>query len=76
MKTAPVDLSKLSGAVNNKVEKKNVYDKSIAKVNAIDSSGFVLKTKNMIQINQVLKIKSMTQSKKYLLLKYLIKNRL
>ena len=76
LKTAPVDLSKLSGAVNNKVEKKNVYDKSIAKVNAIDSSGFVLKTKNMIQINQVLKIKSMTQSKKYLLLKYLIKNRL
>ena len=76
LKTAPVDLSKLSGAVNNKVEKKNVYDKSITKVNAIDSSGFVLKTKNMIQINQVLKIKSMTQSKKYLLLKYLIKNRL
>ena len=75
LKNAPVDLSKLSGAVNNKVEK-NVYDKSIAKVSAIDTSGFVLKTKNMIQINQVLKIKSMTQSKKYLLLKYLIKNRL
>ena len=75
LKNAPVDLSKLSGAVNNKVEK-NVYDKSIAKVSAIDTSGFVLKIKNMIQINQVLKIKSMTQSKKYLLLKYLIKNRL
>ena len=43
--------------------KKNVYDKLIAKVSAIDTSGFVLKTKNMIQINQVLKIKSMTQSK-------------
>ena len=75
LKNAPVDLSKLNGAVNNKVEK-NVYDKSIAKVSAIDTSGFVLKTKNMIQINQVLKIKSMMQSKKYLLLKYLIKNRL
>ena len=75
LKNAPVDLSKLNGAVNNKVEK-NVYDKSIAKVSAIDTSGFVLKIKNMIQINQVLKIKSMTQSKKYLLLKYLIKNRL
>ena len=36
----PVDLSKLSDVV-----KKNVYDKLVAKVNDIDTSEFVLKTK-------------------------------
>ena len=56
--------------------KKNVYDKSIAKVSAIDTSGFVLKTKNMIQINQVLKIKSMTQSKKIPVTKILNKKQI
>ena len=30
--------------MNNEVVKKTVYDKLIAKVNAIDTSGFVLKT--------------------------------
>ena len=40
----PVDLSKLSDAVKNYV-KKSVYDKLVAKVNSIDNSDFVLKTK-------------------------------
>ena len=40
-----VDLSKLSDAVKNDVVKKAVYDKLVAKVNNIDTSTFVLKTK-------------------------------
>ena len=39
----PVDLSKLSNVVKN--VKKTVYDKLVAKVNNIDTSRFVLKTK-------------------------------
>ena len=42
---APVDLSKLNDAVKNDVVKKAVYDKLVAKVNNINTSGFVLKTK-------------------------------
>ena len=45
LKAASVDLSKLSNVVNNEVVKKTVYDKLVSKVNAIDTSGFVLKTK-------------------------------
>ena len=41
----PVDLSKLSDVVKNDVVKKNLYDKLVAKVDNIDTSGFVLKTK-------------------------------
>ena len=41
----PTDLSKLSNVVKNDVVKKTVYDKLVAKVNAIDTSDFVLKTK-------------------------------
>ena len=41
----PTDLSKLSNVVKNDVVKKDVYDKLVAKVNSIDTSGFVLKTK-------------------------------
>ena len=41
----PVDLSKLSDAVKNNAVKKDVYDKLVAKVNNIDTSGFVLKSK-------------------------------
>ena len=40
-----VDLSKLSDVVRNSVVKEIVYDKLVAKVNNIDTSGFVLKTK-------------------------------
>ena len=41
----PVDLSKLSDVVKNDVAKKTVYDKLVAKVDNIDTSDFVLKTK-------------------------------
>ena len=41
----PVNLSKLSDVVKNDVVKKAVYDKLGAKVNNIDTSDFVLKTK-------------------------------
>ena len=45
LKTIPVNLSKLSNVVKNEVVKKNTYDKLVAKVNKIDASGFLLKTK-------------------------------
>ena len=41
----PVDVSKLSDIVNNDVVKKDVYDKLVTKVNNINTSGFLLKTK-------------------------------
>ena len=41
----PVDLRKLSDVVKNYVVKKTVYDKLVAKVNNIDTSDFVIKTK-------------------------------
>ena len=39
-----VDLSKLSDVVKNDVVKKDVYNKLVAKVDNINTSGFVLKT--------------------------------
>ena len=45
LKAVPTDLSKLSHIVDNDVVKKTVYVKLVAKVNNIDTSGFVLKTK-------------------------------
>ena len=44
----PVDLSKLSDVVKNGVVKKTVFDELVAKVNNIDTSDFVLKTKYQI----------------------------
>ena len=41
----PLDLSKLSDTVENDVVKKTVYHKLVVKVNNIDTSDFVLKTK-------------------------------
>ena len=41
----PADLSKLSDVVKNHVVKKPVHDKLVAKINAIDTSDFVLKIK-------------------------------
>ena len=38
-------MSKLSNVVKNDVIKKTLYDKLVAKVNSIDTSRFVLKTK-------------------------------
>ena len=45
-KLTPVlnNLAKLSNVVKNNVAKKTVYDKLVAKVNNIDTTGFVLKT--------------------------------
>ena len=40
-----VDLSKLRDVVKDDVVKKAVYDKLVAKLNNIDTSDFVLKTK-------------------------------
>ena len=45
LKTVLVDLSKVSNVVKNDVVKKTVYDKLVAKVNNIHTSGFVLKIK-------------------------------
>ena len=45
LKTIPVDLSKLSNVVKNEVFKKTEYNKLVNKVNNIDTSGFLLKTK-------------------------------
>ena len=42
---APIDVTKLTDVVKNDVVKKTVYDKLVAKVNCIDTSGFVLKTR-------------------------------
>ena len=41
----PADLSKLSNLVKNGAVKKTVHDKLVAKVDIIDTSDFVLKTK-------------------------------
>ena len=43
--SGPTDLSKLSSAVINDVVKKADYNKLVTKVDNIDTSGFVLKTK-------------------------------
>ena len=42
----PVDLNKLSDVVKNDVVRKPAYDKVVAKVSSIDTSGFVLETKH------------------------------
>ena len=41
----PDDLAKLSNVVKSGVVKKTVYDKLVAKVNYIDTTGFVKKNK-------------------------------
>ena len=41
----PADLSKLSDLVKNNVVQKTVYDQLVVKVNRIDTSDFVSKTK-------------------------------
>ena len=71
----PVDLSKLSDVVKNDVVKKTVYNKLVAKVNNIDISRFVLKTKYETDKSDLEKILVM-QAKKFLILVDLLKNRL
>ena len=51
----PVDLSKLSDVVKNDVVKKAVYDKLAAKVNNIDTSALILKTKYQTDKNRIRK---------------------
>ena len=41
----PTDLSKVSDVVKNDVVKKDIYNKLASKVDNIDTSGFILKTK-------------------------------
>ena len=45
LETVPLDLSNLSNIVNNDVVKKTVFDKLVIKIDNIDTSRFVLKTK-------------------------------
>ena len=45
LKKVPVDLSKLSNVVKSEVIKKTEYNKLVNKVNNIDTSGSLLKTK-------------------------------
>ena len=45
LKPVPVDLSKISDVVKNDVVKRDVCNKLVTKVDNIDTSGFVLKTK-------------------------------
>ena len=45
LKPFPTDLSKLSNVVKNDVVKKANYNKLVTKVDNIDTSGFVLKTR-------------------------------
>ena len=84
LKIVPVFLSKLSNVVNNEVIKKTVYDKLVAKVDGIDTSGFVLKTKydtdksdfekkipdtsGLVKKNQIIMLKLLKQKIKYLVL--------
>ena len=75
LKTVPGDLSKLSNVVNNDVSKKTVYDKLAAKLNNIDTSGFVLKTKYTADKSD-LKKKIRDADKNCLILVDLLKNRL
>ena len=59
--------------MNNDVVKKTVYDKLVTKVNTINSSKFVLKTQYDTDKLDLEK-KSMTLTKKYLVLVVLLKN--
>ena len=62
-------MSKLSDVVNNDVVKKAVYDKSVAKVDNIDTSDFVLKTKyntDKIELeNKILDIRGLVKKTDY-----------
>ena len=67
LKSVSVDLSKLSNVENNNVVKNTVYDKLVAKVNDIDNSGFVLKTKYNRAKSDLEKKKKFMQTKKFLM---------
>ena len=75
LRTVSVDLSKLSNVVNNDVVKKIVCNKLVTKVCSIDIGRFALKL-SMTRINQVQKTKSVTLTRKYLMLVGLLKKRI
>ena len=66
-KLAPalVNLSKLSDIVKNDVVKKTVYGKLVEKVNKIDTSGFVSKTKYSEFEKEILDISSLVKKTSY-----------
>ena len=45
MKTVPNDLAKLSNVIKNDVVKKTEYNKLVTKVNGVDTTNFVSRTK-------------------------------
>ena len=57
--SVPVDLSKLSDAVKTDAVKNAAYGKLVTKVNNIDTSGFVLKTKCDAVKSQLKKIQKL-----------------
>ena len=57
--SVPVDLSKLSDAVKTNAVKNAAYGKLVTKVNNIDTSGFVLKTKYDAVKSQLKKIQKL-----------------
>ena len=59
--------------MNNVIVKQTVYDKLVTRLNNIDTSGFVLKTKYDTD-NQIQKMKLVIQTKKFLILVDLLKN--
>ena len=63
----PVDLSKISNVVKHEVVKKTVYDKLVAKINNIDTSGFIFRNKYDAD-------KAELEKKKFLTLPDLFKN--
>ena len=75
LKTVPVDLSKLSNIVKNEVVKKTVYDKLVAKLSKIDTTGFILKAKYNTDKSDFDK-KLVMQTKKILILLDFLKTRL
>ena len=66
LKTVPVDLINLSNTVNCEVVKKFAYDKLVAKVDNIATSGFVLNTEYDTDNSDLQKL--MIQIKKFLIL--------
>ena len=75
LNTTPVDLIKLSNAVNNGIAKKTVYDKLVAKINNIGTRRFALKNKYG-RDKPNLEKKISYSDKKYVILVDLLKNRL
>ena len=79
LKTSLADLSKLSNIVDNDVVKKTVCDEIVTKVNAIDTSRFVVKTqyntdksglenKTDVADKQIIMLRSLRLKVKYLVL--------